>query len=97
MLCYSDVVGIIGLSVYYTTLQKVNSMHMVFFLILNGNIYMECVYIWNAERERERGREKKGAVSNAIYWCRLSHSCQPTASDSSWLAVPYAPLKGKFF
>lgn len=56
---------------------------------------MECVYIWNAERER--GREKKGAVSNAIYWCRLSHSCQPTASDSSWLAVPYAPLKGKFF
>lgn len=62
MLCYSDVVGIIGLSVYYTTLQKVNSMHMFFFLILNGNIYMECVYIWNAEREREREREERGCV-----------------------------------
>lgn len=32
----------------------------------------------------------------AISQCVLSRSCQPTAGDSSWTAVPYALLKGKF-
>lgn len=52
------------------------------------------VYIQNAERNRER--EKKWVVSNTIYWCRLSHSFQPAATDRSWTAVPCAPLKAKF-
>lgn len=51
-------------------------------------------YIWNAERNRET--EKKGVVSNTIYWFRLSHSFQPTATDRSWTAVPCAHLKAKF-
>lgn len=60
MLCYSDVVGIIGLSVYYTTLQKVNSMHMVFFFNIEWKyIYGMCIYMECRERERE-GERRKG-------------------------------------
>lgn len=44
MLWYPNVVAISGLSVFYTTLEKVNSVHI--YLSCIECIYIECVYIY---------------------------------------------------